>query len=146
MEWDGIASIATAVGVCIAAWQISESKKKSSAAFEDSFDQQYRELSYSIPVNAFLGKDLREDEKDNAREAVYNYLDLCNEQVYQRTKKRISESRWSEWFGGIESNLKRPFISAVWYEVEESAAGSFSFLERLENEGYSIDPAKWKNG
>jgi len=145
MNWDSIASIATAIGVGIAAWQIWEARKLTSAAFEDSFDQQYRELSYNIPVNALLGKPLDTGKEDQAREAVYNYLDLCNEQIYQRSKKRISEERWHEWASGIEANLSRPFFLAVWLEVKESSAGSFSFLERLENNGYGTDPATWKN-
>ena len=145
MNWDSIASIATAIGVGIAAWQIWESRKLSGALFEDSFDQQYRELSHTIPVNALLGKPLDEGKEDQAREAVYNYLDLCNEQIYQRAKHRISEERWHEWSSGIEVNLGRPFFLCVWNEVKESASGSFSFLERLENEKFTSDPAKWKN-
>jgi hypothetical protein len=145
MNWDNIASIATAIGVCIAAWQIWESRKLSSASFEDSFDQQYRELSYTIPVNAFLGKPLDDGKEGQAREAVYNYLDLCNEQIYQRAKHRISKERWNEWSSGIEENLGRPFFLSVWNEVKKSASGSFSFLEQLENEKFASDPATWKN-
>ena len=80
-----------------------------------------------------------------AREAVYNYLDLCNEQIYQRSKKRISKDRWEEWSSGIEINLERPFIQSVWLESKESAAGSFSYLERLERANFKLDPACWRN-
>ncbi len=144
------ASIATAVGVGIAAWQIRESRKLSSASFEDSFDQQYRELSYTIPVNAFLGLELGTEIGGKAisykaREAVYNYLDLCNEQVYQRSKKRISAERWHEWVSGIEQNLSRPFFAEVWAEVKTAAPRSFSFLEELERHEFKVDPAKIKN-
>lgn len=145
MNWDTFASLATAVGVGIAAWQIWESKRLASAAFEDSFDQQYRELSFSIPVNALLGKSLTKDEKASARESVYNYLDLCNEQIFQRKKKRISKDRWNEWALGIRENISRPYIGDVWREVKDSAKGSFSFLERLEQENFESDPADWKN-
>ena len=145
MSWDSIASVATAIGVGVAAWQIWESRKLSGAAFEDSFDQQYRELSYTIPVDALLGKELDKNKQNEAREAVYNYLDLCNEQVYQRARKRVSQERWHEWSLGIELNLSRPFFKQVWLEVKESTPGSFSFLEALEKEGFKIDPVKIKN-
>ena len=92
-----------------------------------------------------LGKPLGDGKEDQAREAVYNYLDLCNEQVYQRAKDRISKERWNEWSSGIKANLSRPFFLSVWIEVKESASGSFSFLERLENEGFKADPITWKN-
>lgn len=150
MSFDTLASMATTIGVLIgacgvlvAAWEIRQSKKLSEAAFEDSFDQQYRELSHEIPVDALLGQSLDEDKKNQAREAIYNYLDLCNEQVYQRVKKRVSRARWREWSSGIKANLSRPFFNEIWVEVKIEAKGSFSFLERLEQEDFKSDPAKW---
>ena len=140
---EDLSSVATAIGVVFAAWQIWESRRLSEAQFEDSFDQQYRELSYAIPVNALLGKPLTESKDGKAREAVYNYLDLCNEQVYQRSKNRISKERWREWSSGIKSNLGRPFFQSVWLEVKDSASGSFSFLERLEKDNFNTDPRNW---
>ena len=145
MSSDSIVSIATAIGVAIAAWQIWESRKLNGAAFEDSFDQQYRELSYTIPVDALLGKELDKTKEVQAREAVYNYLDLCNEQVYQRAKKRVSKERWHEWALGIKLNLSRPFFKQVWQEVKESTPGFFSFLEELEKEGFEVDPVDIRN-
>lgn len=145
MNWDSIASIATAIGVGIAAWQIWEARKLSSAEFEDSFDQQYRELLYSIPVDALLGKNLDEGKKKDAREVVYNYLDLCNEQVYQRSKRRVSKDRWHEWSLGISHNLSLPFFRLVWDEVKKETPGALSFLEKLEKEDFKIDPVRFKN-
>ena len=142
---DIVSSIATAMAVVVAAWQIWEGHRLSSAEFEDSFDQQYRALSYQIPVNALIGKDLSTEKRDSAREAIYNYLDLCNEQVYQRTKNRISYERWVEWASGMEENLKRPLFKEVWMEIKDSTEGSFSYLERIEAEGFKTDPAKWEN-
>ena len=81
------ASMATALGVFFAAWQIWEGRAMASISFEDSFNQQYRSLIYLIPVDALLGKELKDDLEDKSREAIYNYLDLCNEQIYQRHKK-----------------------------------------------------------
>ena len=145
MNWDNIIPIVTAIGVGIAAWQLWQSRKLNIAAFEDSFDQQYRELSYTIPVDALLGKELDKTKEIEAREAVYNYLDLCNEQVYQRAKDRVSKERWHEWALGIQLNLSRPFFKQVWLEVKESTPGFFSFLEELEKAGFDIDPIKIKN-
>ncbi|MFT5610752.1 MAG: hypothetical protein ACI9WC_001952 [Arenicella sp.] len=150
MDLTTLTSLATTIGVLIGAcavligaWEIRQSKKLSEAQFEDSFDQQYRELSHEIPVDALLGKSLDEGKKNQAREAIYNYLDLCNEQVYQRVKKRVSQARWHEWSSGIKANLNRPFFNEIWEEVKIESKGSFSFLERLEQEDFKSDPAKW---
>lgn len=140
---ENLSSIATAIGVVIAAWQIWESRQLSAAKFEDSFDQQYRQLSYVIPVDALIGIPLVDSEEKKARESVYNYIDLCNEQIFQRHKKRISTDRWNEWKSGIKQNLDRPFFNKVWTEIKEEAEGSFTYMERLEEEQYKNDPAKW---
>ena len=141
---EDISSIATAIGVIFAAWQIWENRQLSQAKFEDSFDQQYRELSYKIPVDVLIGKSIEEGEEKEARESVYNYLDLCNEQIFQRHKKRISKDRWHEWNSGIKQNIERPFFLKIWTEVKEEAGGTFSYLERLEKDKYKTDPISWK--
>ena len=143
MNWDTIASIATAIGVAIAAWQIWESRKLAQVTFEDSFDQQYRSLAMSIPVDALIGKTLPGDDQLKAREDIYNYLDLCNEQVYLRKKNRIGESRWKDWREGIKENLEKPAFQTVWEEVKRDAPNTFTFLTKLEDCQFECDPLDW---
>ncbi len=144
MNWDTIAALATAVGVAVAAWQINESRKLSQSSFEDSLDQQYRELAYGIPVDALIGKPVQESQKMETRELIYNYLDLSNEQVFLRKKNKISNDAWKDWSSGIQSHLKKVAFKTVWEEVKEHSPGSFSFLERLEREDFQCDPIGWK--
>jgi len=138
-----ITSVATAIGVFIAAWQLWEARKITASAFEDSFDEKYRQLAYSIPVDALLSKKVNKDKKKMAREWVYNYLDLCNEEVYLRMKNRISSDRWIEWSKWIQQHLKRPFFKEVLQEVEEDSLETFTYLERLISEDFKTDPATW---
>ncbi len=144
MNWDTIAALATAVGVAVAAWQINESRKLSQSSFEDSLDQQYRELAYGIPVDALIGKPVQESQKMETRELIYNYLDLSNEQIFLRKKNKISNDAWSDWSSGIQAHLKKVAFKIVWDEVKEHSPGSFSFLERLESEEFKTDPVVWK--
>ena len=84
IDLNTIASIATAVGVAVAAWQIWASRKLAQTSFEGSLDQQYRKLVMQIPVDALLGRHVSSEKKQEVREIIYNYLDLCNEQAYLR--------------------------------------------------------------
>ena len=143
MKWDTIASFATAIGVAIAAWQIWESRRLAQTKFEDSLDQQYRNLAMQIPVDALIGKPTPKEKKAEVREIIYNYLDLCNEQVYLRKKKRIRKVRWKDWSEGIKENLEKPAFREVWEEVKKEAPSTFSFLTLLEEKGFDCDPAKW---
>ena len=143
MNWDTVASLATAIGVCIAAWQIWESRKLAQTSFEDGLDQQYRKLAMDIPVDILIGKSINDDKKDDLREIIYNYLDLCNEQTYLRQKKRVSKHRWEEWNDGINDNLSKPAFKEVWNEIKDKAPTTFTALDLLEKSEFKTDPANW---
>ncbi len=143
MNWDTLASIATAIGVLFAVWQFRESAKLAQSTFEDSLDQQYRVLSMAIPVDALIGKSIPDNKKDEVRELIYNYLDLSNEQIFLRKKKRISKDTWVDWNLGIKSNLRKNAFKEVWDEVKRESPSSFSFLEELEKKEFNSDPKQW---
>lgn len=107
IDWNSLVSLATAAGVLIAAFQLRISSKIAQTEFEDSIDQQYRQLSKDIPVDALIGKSVSEEKKDMTRELVYNYLDLCNEQIFLRKRRRIRKDTWTDWCNGIASNIKK---------------------------------------
>ena len=144
MIWNTIAAIATAIGVAVAAWQIGQGRKVAQSSFEDSLDQQYRDLAHGIPVDALIGRQVSESQKSETRELIYNYLDLCNEQIFLRQKNRITVLTWRDWCSGMESHLSKPAFKAIWEEVKEQSPGSFSFLERLESDKFLSDPRRWK--
>ena len=144
MIWNTVAAIATAIGVAVAAWQIRESRKLTQSSFEDSLDKQYRDLAHGIPVDALIGKEIAESQEHETRELIYNYLDLCNEQTFLRKKHKITEETWFDWCSGMEAHLQKPAFKTVWDEVKDQSPGSFSFLERLETEGFKVDPRRWK--
>jgi hypothetical protein len=102
VDWNTIASVATAIGVAIGVWQIREGAKIAQAQFEDALDQQYRSLAEDIPVDALL-----------------------------------------DWSDGIRDHLEKPAFQKVWIEVKSEAPGTFSFLERLEDGDFKIDPRRW---
>ena len=142
MSWTDIGSIATAIGVLIGVWQIRQNALLNRAQYEDSFDQQYRALAMEIPVDALIGKPITPEQKPVVRELIYNYLDLSNEQVYLRTKKRVTKDTWNDWCAGMQDNLARPAFQEVWLEVKAQAPGTFTFLEALERADFNTDPAQ----
>lgn len=144
LNWDTVASVATAGGVLLAAWQIRAGQKLAQSTFEDTLDQQYRGLAKEIPVDALIGKEVRPDQLHETRELVFNYLDLCNEQVFLRKKGRISKDTWNDWCAGIGHHLDKVEFRRVWEEVKESSPGSFGFLEKLERDRFDSDPKSWR--
>lgn len=138
-----VVSLATMIGVFIAAFQLFTSSRISQAQFEDTIDQQYRDLARGIPVDALIGKYVEESKKELTRELIYNYLDLSNEQIFLRKKKRIKKDTWTDWCLGIQDNLSKPEFQAVWLEVKKESPRTFTFLETLEENNFVSDPVKW---
>lgn len=143
VDWNSIVSVFTMLGVLVAAFQLRVSSKIAQSEFEDSIDQQYRELAKGIPVDALIGREVSLDKKELTRELIYNYLDLCNEQIFLRKKGRVRIDTWIDWCSGIESNLKKIEFRTVWFEVKNEAPKTFSFLEKLDALDFVGDPKNW---
>ncbi len=143
IDWTLVASVATAIGVFIAAFELRGAQKIAQTEFEDSLDQQYRELAKGIPVDALIGKTVSEDKKEFTRELIYNYLDLSNEQVFLRKRNRIRKDTWLDWCAGIKSHLQKTEFQLVWQEIKLESPGAFTFLEKLEQADFNSDPVRW---
>jgi len=126
-----IPSVFTAVGVAIAAWQLLLTRRLAQSSFEDSLNKEYRSLAMKIPVDVFLGKKVSEDDFPRIREYIYNYIDLCNEQVFLWEKGRIRTDTWREWAEGICSNLEKPIFLRVWSEIKEALPKEFKELRQM---------------
>lgn len=126
-----VASIATAIAVVVAAWQLVLSQRQAVTTFEDSLSKEYRDLASKLPVKALLGDPLSEEEFSRHFDELYHYLDLCNEQAFLKKSGRISEETWTFWRQGIASNLERPAFSRAWSEVAARSDGDFSELREL---------------
>src|SRR5690242_9410090 len=97
-----IASVVTAVGVAIAAWQLYHTKQQAQSQFEDSFAEQYRRVAPMLPLEALLGRPLREEELKPHLRAFYEYFDLSNEQAFLARQGRLRQDTWANWQEGIE--------------------------------------------
>lgn len=139
------ASVATAVGVLLAWWQIRTAKDQSITLFEDELTRQYREIAATLPVEALLGEPLNPKSQETQLTNFYRYIDLTNEQVFLRQRGRVRPTTWINWADGIQSHLARPAFREAWKEIMRRAPDSFTELRRLEKEDFQIDPRKWKD-
>lgn len=139
-----LASLATAAGVIIAAYQIRISRIESVSQFEDSFAKEYREVASQMPTLALLGVELTEDEKAKHFDELFRYFDLSNEQTFLRQTGRIRKSTWIFWRDGMKSNLEKPAFHWAWQKIEETGTKEFSELRRLIASRFTEDPREWK--
>lgn len=132
MDWFQIASaiggMATAIGVGIGAWQVSETRKLARSSFEDGLVKEYRKLTRALPTDALMGLPLSEQDHRESLDDFFRYFDLCNEQVFLRDCGRISDATWKMWTDGIVANMRRPAFWQAWKEVSLKA-GHDTFSE-----------------
>jgi hypothetical protein len=137
------ASVATALGVAVAVWQIRVQLRQDATEFEDDLDKEAREIALALPIEALLGEPISADEATKALEQFHRYFDLSNQQVFLRQVGRISDERWEVWVDEIAINLSKPAFNAAWLEIKRRAPAEFVLLRRLESTGFKMDPEDW---
>lgn len=143
IDWSSIGSIATAVAVLLAGWQLRRGTAQARTDLEDDLSREYRELTRSIPLGVHLDRDMTEQEFLEASPALYHYIDLSNEQVFLRLNGRVSKVTWLNWRDGIRSNLEGKAFRRAWDETKADSK-SFAELRRLEESGFADDPWCWR--
>lgn len=138
MDWlsaiTAAASVATAIGVFLAGWQIKMAKQQAKTQFEDDLTRQYREIIKDIPTDALLGLPITDEEYQKARHAFYRYIDLSNEQTFLHQKGRVSEETWKLWRDGMTYLLSKPAFQRAWGEFKKKAENNFKELRSLDND------------
>ena len=141
-----IGSLATAVGVLLAAFQLRRSKLQAITAFEDDLAKEYRDICNKIPTRVFLGETLSPEEMAPLLDDFYRYFDLSNSQVFFRKIGRVSEKTWTFWADGMNANLALAGFSMAWSQIGPRIGNSFLEFKRLVEEGFSHDPKHWYRG
>ena len=148
MDWlslvNALASIATAIAVFMAWWQIRLAKQLAKTQFEDDLSRQFREIIQKIPVDALLGKELDEESYRESRDDFFRYIDLCNEQVFLRMNDRVSDATWKLWSDGIRAFLNRPAFKRAWLEFTKESPDIFRELRVVYEEDFKFDPESGK--
>jgi hypothetical protein len=132
-----VASVATVVGVVLGLQQLRLIKRQATTTFEDRLTGQYRRIMRRIPTDIWLGSELTAltpELRGPCRDAIYQYIDLSNEEAVLHNQKRITEEAWIEWRKGIETNMKLPAFAGIWAEVNERSPASFEELRALEEQ------------
>jgi hypothetical protein len=136
------ASVATALGVFLAAGQLYLTARQSITQFEDQLAGQYREVARRLPLEALLGETLDDETHRRALSDFYDYFDLSNEQAFLKKQGRISPATWANWLEGIHQNLRRPAFARAWQEVRDRAPDSFNELREIVGPHGTLRPAR----
>lgn len=138
------ANAATALGILAAVVQLWFSFRQQVIQFEDSLYREYRQIIAQIPTLALLGENLPDAEQSEALDEFYHYIDLSNEQVFLRSRHRVSHKTWIMWRDGIRCNLRRPAFASAWNQIKLRSDDDFKELRWLEESGFKTDPIHYR--
>jgi len=137
-------SLATALGVLVAVFQLWQSIRLRRTEFEDRIENEYRDLIRNLPYEVFLAASLDEEMQKNLRDEFYRYFDFCNGQTIQRRRRRIGWRTWDNWKDGIKDNLAKPSFKKAFEQILKDNSKTFSELQRLVDEDFARDPVGWR--
>lgn len=133
-------SIATALGVAVAAWQLVLTKRQAQSQLEDSFAEQYRRICARLPLAALLSQRLADGELESSLRAFYEYFDLSNEEAFLAARGRLRPETWANWREGIEHHMARPGFQQAWARLLPHLDGSFDDLRPLLRANFGKQP------
>lgn len=128
----------------MAVWQIIRNNMQQKTSFEDSLTKEYREIVRRIPYRALVGDELCEKERALAYNEIYNYMDLCNEQIFLRMSGRIRKKTWNNWQEGMLTNFSLAVFERANQQIFDKLKHNFSELKRVKDSGCQTDPKSWK--
>lgn len=131
--------------MAVAVWQIVRANIQQRTNFEDSLTKEYREIIRRIPYKALIGEELCEKDQLAAYNEIYNYMDLCNEQIFLRMSGRVHEKTWNNWQEGMLTNFSLKVFDQASQEIFSKLSHNFEELKKVHDSGYKTDPKKWKS-
>jgi hypothetical protein len=138
-----LAPYGTLFGVAVALCQFRKNNKQQVTNFEDSLTKEYREIVRRIPYKALIGVELCQKEQADAYNEIYNYMDLCNEQIFLRKSGRVRRATWLNWQEGMKVNFDLAAFRDASAEIYSELKDNFKELNRVQSAGYDTDPKKW---
>ncbi|WP_296211323.1 hypothetical protein [Psychrobacter sp. UBA3480] len=134
----------TFLGLLAAIYQLRQNFLQQRTIFEDSISKEYRDIIQRIPYRALIGEEIPLSEASAVQNEVYNYMDLCNEQIYLRMSNRVSKKTWNNWQEGMKTNFELKVFNDTLNEVFEKLPSNFIELQSVKALNFSTDPKKYK--
>jgi hypothetical protein len=115
---DTTASVATTLAIAAVVWQLVLTRRQMTASFERTFVERYERIIASVPLEMLTGESVDIARNEKVLRAFFDYFELCEEELYYRQARRVSDSAWSDWSEGIELNLRRPAFREAWATLD----------------------------
>jgi len=134
METNIIISIVGSV-IAIGSWYISDRRNKDRFEKElfDSFNSRYSSINQDILLSS--KKKTFNICSENEKNAIIDYANICSEEYYWYTKKRISDKIWKSWLSGIRFHYEHNAVFKKYWD-EEMLSNKISYYMTEDDEDF----------
>ena len=129
---DVSAMLISVLAIIVSAYKVNQQLELS--LFE-KYTARYSQIMQSMPEEFFHENiaNIADDKKKEINHYIRSYLDLCSEEFYLHEQKRIDDTVWREWEGGILAAFKNPLVLAFW-ETNDAYRKSYQNFSNFINE------------
>ena len=99
--------------------------------FNSRYNSQMNDLFNKLRIAEQQGSPDNSELKDSDKMIVIDYLNMCSEQYFWYTKKRILPEVWVAWEAGIIANLNLKSVKPIFTEEKEQCVSYYGFMEHI---------------
>lgn len=117
-----VSVVSLLISVAFLWFTVSSFKKQLQLNFFADYTKRYQEIILNFPesINAknFQIDNLDAEIKNKTLRYMRVYFDLCSEEYYLWTKRKIDNDTWKEWESGIKFAFSKPAFKQAWEVVQ----------------------------
>lgn len=117
-----VSVISLLISVAFLWFTVSSFKKQLQLNFFADYTKRYQEIILNFPENIneknFQIDNLDAEIKNKTLRYMRAYFDLCSEEYYLWTKRKIDNDTWKEWESGIRFTFSKSAFKQAWEVVQ----------------------------
>ncbi|UOQ88049.1 hypothetical protein MUN74_12175 [Agromyces endophyticus] len=127
-----IGGIVVIVGGIFAVFQLWLMTRQGHRQFEHLYSQRYWAIMDRLSVEAQLGTRGPWHRRRSEQEALFAYVQLCEDEADMYEQGRVTRATWTIWKSGIDSMLSSPRVAHI---IDSAPPTRFDTLRRYRAEG-----------
>lgn len=133
---DLIGTLALLVALMVLVYQTIKIEKQISVQNYSEYTRRYNnvisKLPFSVILDDFDFRKLKEPEFDLLIRTFLEYFDLCSEEFFLHEHRYVNKKIWKNWKEGIRAAMSRKAFKDAWKIVKEkSYYNNNSFIEMM---------------
>ena len=99
--------------------------------FNGRYDSHMNDMFNDLRSRESTGELMKTELSDSEKLIIIDYFNMCSEQYFWYTKKRILPEVWSAWEAGMLANLSLKPVLLVFNDEKKDSKSYYGFIEYI---------------